>query len=427
MAILVFGVSYRRAPVELLERLSFADDDLPKAYRRLAGMESVREAVILSTCNRIEVVAEVGSYHAGFLDLKRFLSESREIDPDAFADPLYSHYEDHAVQHVFGVAAGLDSMVLGEPQILSQVRGAARRAQEEGTTGPVLSALFRGAVRAGRRVRTETDIGASPGAFVEAGVRLAEGHLGSLEGRSVLVVGAGGMASLAVAHVRERGVGHLRIVNRSPERARTLAARAGAEAGGLDRLAHAIARADLVVCSTGASGTVVDLATAADAMAEDGGSDGPRRRFFLDLAVPRDVDPRVGSLAGTAVADIDALRDAVARDGADVAPAVARAEEIVAEEAERFAAWRRASRMAPLIRALRDRGERVVAAELARAAPRLASLSDADRATVEAVAAGAVAKLLHDPLVALRAASGPADPLARTLAEAFGLDVRPEP
>src|SRR5262245_41817074 len=350
MAILAVGVSYRRAPVELLERLSFADEDLAKAYRHVTGMESVREAVILSTCNRTEVVAEVGSYHAGFLDLKRFLAESRELDPDDFADPLYSHYEDHAVQHVFGVAAGLDSMVLGEPQILSQVREAARRAQEEGTTGPVLSALFRGAVRTGRRVRTETDSGASPGAFVEAGVRLAERHLGSLEGRSVVVVGAGGMASLAVAHVRERGAGHLRIVNRSLERARTLAARAGAEAGGLDRLTHAIAGADLVVCSTGASGTVVDLATAADAMAGDGGSDGPRRRFFLDLAVPRDVDPRVGSLAGVAVADIDALRDAVARDGADVAPAVARAEEIVAEEAERFAAWRRAWRMAPLIR-----------------------------------------------------------------------------
>jgi glutamyl-tRNA reductase len=236
------------------------------------------------------------------------------------------------------------------------------------------------------------------------------------------------MASLAVAHVRELGVGHLRVINRSLDRARTLAARGGGEAGGLDLLTHAIARADLVVASTGAAGTVVDLATVADAMDEDRTPEEPaRRRFFLDLAVPRDVDPRVGSLAGAAVADIDALRDAVARDGADVASAVGRAETIVAEEAERFAAWRRAWRMAPLIRALRERGERVVAAELSRAAPRLASLSEADRAVVEGVAAGVVAKLLHDPLVALRAAGGPADPLARTLAEVFGLDARPEP
>src|SRR5262245_27648912 len=241
MAILAVGVSYRRAPVELLERLSFADEDLSKAYRYVTGMESVREAVILSTCNRTEVVAEVGSYHAGFLDLMRFLAESRELDPDDFADPLYSHYEDHAIQHVFAVASGLDSMVLGEPQIQSQVRVAARRAHEEGATGPVLSALFRGAVRTGRRVRTETQIGASPAAFVEAGAELAGHYLGGLAGRSVVVVGAGGMASLAVDHLRGLGVGHLRVLNRSVDRARRLASRAGGDAAGLELLSHAIA------------------------------------------------------------------------------------------------------------------------------------------------------------------------------------------
>jgi glutamyl-tRNA reductase len=429
MAILAVGVSYRRAPVELLERLSFAEEDLAKAYRHVTGMESVREAVILSTCNRAEVVAEVGSYHAGFLDLKRFLAESREIDPDDFADPLYSHYEDHAIQHVFGVAAGLDSMVVGEPQILSQVRGAARRAHEEGATGPVLSALFRGAVRTGRRVRTETEIGASPAAFVEAGADLAARHLGGLAGRSVVVVGAGGMASLAVGHLRELGVGHLRVVNRSVDRARRLASRAGGDAAGLELLAHAIARADLVVSSTGASGTVVDVPTVAGAIEEDLAASRatPRPRFVLDLAVPRDVDPGVAALPGVAVADIDALRAAVSRRGEDVAPQLERAERIVAEESERFAAWRRAWRMAPLIRALRERGDRVVASELARMAPRLAALSDRDREAVRAAAEGVVAKLLHDPLVMLRSANGPGDPIARTIADVFALDVRPEP
>jgi glutamyl-tRNA reductase len=428
MAILTIGVSYRRAPVELLERLAFADEDLPKAYRRLAGMESVREAAILSTCNRTEVVAEVGSYHAGFLDLKRFLSESRETDPEAFADPLYSHYEDHAVTHVFEVAAGLDSMVIGEPQILSQVRVAARRAHEEEGMGPILSALFRGAVRTGRRVRTETRIGASPAAFVEAGTHLAERHLGGLAGRSVVVVGAGGMAALAVGHFRERAVGHLRVINRSLDHALKLAARAGGEAAGLEFLAHAISRADLVVTSTGAAGTVVDLPTVVEAIAEDpaAAAGGPRRRFFLDLAVPRDVDPSVAELPGVALADIDALRATLARRRVRIGPEIERAERIVAEESERFGAWRRASRMAPLIRALRERGNRVVAAELARVAPRLAELSGPEREAVEALAAGIVAKLLHDPLVALRSASGPGDPLARTVADVFGLDVRPE-
>jgi len=162
MPILALGVSYRRASVDLLERLAFADDDFPKAYRRLRDFEPVREAVVLSTCNRIEVYGEVASYHAGFLELKRFLSESREVRPEELAEPLYAHYEDEAAEHLFGVASGIDSMVLGEPQILSQVRSAFRRAELEGTAGSTLSALFRGAIRTGRRVRGETKSGASP-------------------------------------------------------------------------------------------------------------------------------------------------------------------------------------------------------------------------------------------------------------------------
>lgn len=158
MSVLALGVSYRRAPVELLERLAFGDDDYAKAYRRLRELPEVEEGVILSTCNRVEVFANVSSYHAGFLELKRFLSESRELSPDAFAEPLYSHYEDDAAEHLFSVAAGIDSMVLGEPQILAQVRSAFRRAESEGATGPVLSSLFRAAVRTGRRVRAETAI-----------------------------------------------------------------------------------------------------------------------------------------------------------------------------------------------------------------------------------------------------------------------------
>src|SRR6266705_756156 len=183
MPILSLGVSYRRASVELLERLSFVHDDLPKAYRRLMDEPEISGAVILSTCNRVELYAEVASYHAGFLALKRFLSESREIGTDEFAEPLYSHYEDDAAEHLFEVAAGIDSVVLGEPQILSQVRQAYRRAEAEGATGPVLGRLFRSAVRAGKRARAETAIGASPAGFIEAGATLAEEALGPLRGR----------------------------------------------------------------------------------------------------------------------------------------------------------------------------------------------------------------------------------------------------
>src|SRR5439155_16141956 len=273
MSILALGVSYLRAPVELLERLSFADDDLPKAFRHALSADSVREAVILSTCNRVEVYAEVTSYHAGFLDLKRFLSESREADPDEFAEPLYSHYEDDAAEHLFSVAAGLDSMVLGEPQILAQVRAAFRPAHDEGAAGPMLSALLRGAIRTGRRVRAETAIGASPAAFVGVGAEVAAPFLGGLEGRSAVVIGAGGMASLAVAHLRRVGVGRLQVLNRSVERARTLASRAGADSAGLDLLDFSITCSALVVPSTGSLGPLGSRAvvrTANNAQAPQG-------------------------------------------------------------------------------------------------------------------------------------------------------------
>jgi glutamyl-tRNA reductase len=428
MPILALGVSYRRASVELLERLAFGEEDYPKAYRHLLDLEAVREGVILSTCNRVEVFAEVSSYHAGFLDLKRFLSESRSVPANEFAEPLYSHYEDDAAEHLFSVAAGIDSMVVGEPQILSQVRQAYRRAEGEGAVGPTLSALFRAAIRAGRRARTETAIEASPAAFVEAGARLADRALGGLAGRSAVVVGAGAMATLAVRHLRALGVGRIRVVNRSLERARALAARTGAEPAGLDALVPALRGADLVVASTGAVGTVVGVEAVREALAgPDGGRPGPsgRRLFVLDLAVPRDVDPEVAELPGVVLADIDDLQAELAHGNASAREEVERVRAIVAEEVRRFAEWRRAARLAPLIRALRARGDEVVAAELARAGPRLAGLDEEERAAVEAVARSVVAKLLHGPIAAIKRQGG-GDALARTVAELFGVDFRPD-
>jgi glutamyl-tRNA reductase len=205
MAILALGVSHRSAGVGLLERLSFADDDLSKAYRRASDDGGLREAVVLSTCNRVELYAAVDTYHAGFLSLKRLLCETRGVDPDELAEPLYSHYEEAAAEHLFTVAAGLDSMVLGEPQILSQVRAAQRRAVEEGAAGATLTALFHAAARAGRRVRSETGVGAAPDAFVDAGASLAEATVGGLAGRRAVVIGAGHMAALAAKHLRARG------------------------------------------------------------------------------------------------------------------------------------------------------------------------------------------------------------------------------
>lgn len=416
MPVLALGISYRMAPVELLERVSIHDDGLAKAYKRLSELESVRESVLLSTCNRVEVYAEVDGYHTGFQDLKRFLSEATDVPVDELAAPLYSHYEDHAADHLFSVAAGLDSMVLGEPQVLAQVRAAFRRAEREGASGPELRALFDRAVRAGRRVRAETSIGASPSAFVDAGLDLASKHLGSLEGRPSLVVGAGEMGALAAATLRGRGAEPLIVLSRKRDRAQRIAERHGGTPGTMEELDEALSGVELVVSSTGATGVVMGGASVARA------AEG-RRMFLLDLAVPRDVDPAAAALPGVRLADIDDLAPLVGH--VETHPEVLASRAIVEAEVRRYSSERRGRRLAPLITALRAMGEEVRAEELRRIEPRLASLSERDRATVEALTQRIVARLLHEPTVRLKDLAGRrlADAPARALAELFGLDI----
>lgn len=421
MPILALGISFPRAPIELLERLAFTDDDLAKASRRVGDLEGLEEAVVLSTCNRVEVYGSVASYHAGFLALKRLLAETRGIDPDELAGPLYAHWEQQAAEHLFAVAAGLDSLVLGETQIHAQVREALRRAEAEGTAGPALTALFHAAGRAGRRVRQETSLGAAPDALVALAATLAEAALGRLAGRQVVVVGAGQIAGLAVKHLRARNVGPVRILNRSLEHARALAARTDSEAGELHTLARALVSADLVVSATGAAGLVVHRNEVARAIAAR-----PSRPLVLvDLAVPRDVDPEVASVDGVRVIDIVALRDRIVADREEgAADDLARARRIVDEEVRRWVLRRRGDELAPLIRSIRRRGDEVVRAELERHAARLAGLTPDERQAVEALARGIAAKLLHDPIVGLKERSEPgADRLyARLLAELLGID-----
>jgi glutamyl-tRNA reductase len=418
MPVLALGISYRMAPVDLLERLTIADDDQAKAYRRLSELESVSESVILSTCNRVEVYAEVDGFHPGFQDLKRFLSESTDVPAEELAEPLYSHYEDQAAEHLFSVASGLDSMVLGEPQVLAQVRGAFRRAEQEDTAGLELTALFARAVRAGRRVRKETGIGGSASTFVDAGLDLAAGHIGGIAGRTALLVGAGEMAALAAAALRERGADPVVILSRRRERAARLAQRIGATPGTLEELDEALSAADVIVSSTGATGQVIG----AEALAR--GASG-RAVFVLDLAVPRDVDPAAASIPGVRLADLDDLAPLLGERRGDASDEVADARTIVEEEVRRFSADRRAKRLAPLISALHALGEDVRAAELKRFAPKLESMSERERQAVEALTQRIVGRLLHEPSVRLKDLAGKrlADAPARALAELFDLEI----
>jgi glutamyl-tRNA reductase len=413
MAVLALGVSFRSAPIDLLERLAFTEDDLPKAYRRAAELDGLDEAVVLSTCNRVEVYGAVDGYHPGFLALKRLLCETRAVAEEELGPALYSHWERDASEHLFRVASGLDSMVLGETQIQSQVRDALRTALAEEAAGRALTGLFHAASRAGRRVRRETSLGAAPDAFVALATDRAAELLGDLAGLRAVVIGAGTMAALAVKHLRRRGVGPVRILNRSLERARALAERTDAEPGDLDALPAAIDAADLVISATGATGTVVH----ADGVGPRAG----RPLVVLDLAVPRDVDPEVGTRDGITVVDVEALRSVPTGGRTE---AIASAERIVQEEVRRLAVRRRGDELAPVIRAIRRRGDEILDGELERFATRLSSLTPDERAAVEALARGIVAKLLHDPIVALKERSEPGSARARAamLAELLGLD-----
>jgi glutamyl-tRNA reductase len=420
MPILTLGISFRRARIELLERLAFTDDELAKAYTRARDLDGIEEAVILSTCNRVEVYANVAGYHAGFLSLKRLLTESRGVAVEELAEPLYSHWEQDAAEHLFSVAAGLDSMVLGETQIHAQVREALRRATAEDAAGPALTGLFHAATRAGRRVRQETSLGAAPDAFVALGAGLADEALGGLTGRRVAVVGAGQMASIAVKHLLRRGVGSVKILNRSAEHARALARRTDAEHGGLEALPSALEEADLIVSATGAAGVVVSE----DAVRVSSKARGGRPLVLLDLAVPRDVEPSAASVEGVHLIDVEMLRGRLAEHDEETAAGISMAREIVEQEVRRSAVRSRSEALAPLIRALRSRGDQIMRTELERHAARLADLTPDERSSVEALARGIVAKLLHDPIVELKERSEPGTEglHAKVLAELLGLD-----
>ena len=433
MSVLVVGVSHRSADLALLERLAVPGEELPKALAALTALPHVTEAVVLSTCNRVEVYASVSRFHDGLAEVRSWLADRGDIHPQDLEELHYSYHDEGAAAHLFAVAGGVDSMVVGEQQIAMQVKAAMETARAEGSARRVLQRLFRQGVRVGRRIRRDTGIGSGASSMVDVGLDVARQRLGAagagasgLAGRQVLIVGAGKVGSLTAARLLDEGVTSTKVWNRSADKAARLADRVGGEVVVDGGLRDALAQADLVVCTTGAPEPVldVDLVIAAVTAREAAAGPGVAHRplVLLDLAMPRNVDPACEALPGVSVVDIADVRDRA--DRGVTGDVVAEARAVVGEEAATFAAWVAASEIEPTIRDLRARAEDVRAAELDRLATKLGGLDDRQRAAVEALTRGIVNTLLHEPTVRLKqlADDGAAEVHADALRELFGLD-----
>ncbi len=397
MSIVVIGVNHRTAPIDLLERVSVSGDKLGKAISGLVSRANIREAAVLSTCNRTEVFAVAERFHGAYADIRDFFCELGGMQPDELHPHLYSQHDDAAVAHLFEVAAGLDSAVLGESEILGQVRGAWEIAQAEGGAKATLNLLFRHAIETGKRARTETSIGKHTASVSHAAVEMANERLGSIAGRRVLVVGAGEMGEgIAVALVGA-GATDITVINRTETRAARLAHRVGANIVPFSQLGAALRDADVLLTCTGAGSIIIDHELV---VAARQGTTAPL--LVVDIAVPRDVAADVEQAHNVTLLNLDHLRDWAARGVALRAAEADKVRGIVGEEVERFAMEATARQAAPLVAQLHEKADNVRVAELERFSNRLASLEPAQREAVEAVTKGIVAKLLHQLSVRLK-------------------------
>ncbi len=414
MSVLVVGISHKSAPVELLERLVLDPDGTVKLIEDVIAGEHVTEATAIVTCNRLEVYAEVDRFHGSVEDLSGLLVARAEQSTETLLPHLYVHYDEGAVSHLFQVAAGLDSMVVGEGQILGQTRDALRLGQEHGTVGPALNTLFQRALRVGKRAHAETDIDRAAPSLVTAAL---ERSSVPVAGARALIIGAGAMASLAAAHLARGGAGAITVLNRTSASAERLAGEYGATSAPLSALADELAAADIVVSCTGAPEPLVRLA---DVVTARTGSDRPLA--VIDLALPHDVDPSVADLPAVELISLAGLADELR--GLESAAGVDDVRTIVAQEIAAFLAVRRQASVTPTVVALRSMATTVVDAEMERLAARLPGLDETTRAEVLQTVRRVADKLLHEPTVRVKelADAEPAVSYTAALAELFRLD-----
>lgn len=427
MSLLVVGLSHRSAPVSVLERAALEPQERGKLLQDAVGAEPAAEAVVLSTCNRIELYADVDKFHAGVAELSTLLAQHSGVGLEELTPYLYVHYEDRAVHHLFSVSCGLDSMVVGEGQILGQIKDALALGQELHTAGRLLNDLFQQALRVGKRAHSETGIDKAGQSLVTFGLeQLAdESHTGEwMHGKRALVIGAGSMSSLAAATLARAGVAELVIANRTLSRAERLASALAAGDEGpyaralpMQGVEAELPYADIVVSCTGATGLVLTAEAVAESVARR-----ERPMALLDLAMPRDIDAAVHRIPGARLVDIESLAEAEA--DAPMAADVEAVRGIVGEEVAAFGAAQRAATITPTVVALRTMAADVVATEMARLEGRLQGMDDKQRAEITQTVRRVVDKLLHAPTVRVKQLAG--EPggagYADALRELFDLD-----
>jgi len=422
MALFVAGLSHKNAAVELREQLAVDEDKLRELLRDIAGAGVVREAIILSTCNRVEVYAVADVPGEARAAAFRRLCHHRGVDPAAVEATLYTYAEGNAVRHVFRVASSLDSMVIGEPQILGQVKDAFALAQSCEAVGPALHALFTQAFAVAKKVRTETEIARHAVSVSFAAVELAKKIFAGLEGKAVLLVGAGKMSELAARHLVEQGAFPVYVTNRTWARAQEMARALSGTAVPFDELSTALAAVDIVITSTGASEPVIRREVVQHVMHGRRG----RPLFFIDIAVPRDVEGAVGSLDDVYCYDIDDLKQVVDANIRERAREAHRAEALIDREVAKFLARQGDVEVIPTIVSLRERLEAIRAGEVKRTLARLPGATLETREAIEAMSAAIVNKILHAPITKLRESSRAGSPRSwlELVHELFGLTRR---
>jgi glutamyl-tRNA reductase len=420
VSVVVIGLNHRTAPLDLLERMAVGDVQMSKALHDLTTRENLSEAVVLSTCNRTEVYAVAERFHGAFSDIRNFLGDVSFLPPEDFADHLYVHYDSAAAAHLFAVTAGLDSAVLGESEIQGQVKHGWEHAREEGTSGKTLNLLFRHALQAGKRARTETGIARNITSVSHAAVAMATERLGDLTGTRVLVLGAGDMGEGMLTSLVGAGVGDVLVANRTRSRADDLASRVGGRSVALLDMPDHLAEVDVLLTSTGSRALMIEAADLAPVMR----ARPARPLLIVDIAMPRDVDPAVGRLPGVTLLDMDDLRAFAEQGVAERRREVGRVEAILEDELHRYVEATSAREVAPIVVALRERAEATRQAELDRFRSRLAYLDPSELEAVDALSKSLVAKLLHEPTVVLKGAAGSSrgDRLLAALRELFGIE-----